>query len=227
MLYVGRYAERDIRQEGAVVGKEADSHTQSDRRTLLHIPILHTETDMGGLGAQVRDAALRVLSVKALRLKSRAVDRLWAEIEQAIERSDLCYQSVRLYQDGLPVCGREIAIVTELADKGSRNHLLLLRLIEKGASLMGTESAELLLDEYSRAKAAAAAQRTALSLPMPSSDSSSSASLLERRDRFIAARINSTLRAGETGVLFLGMLHSLDNLLDEDIRVLYPIRQPS
>jgi hypothetical protein len=44
--------------------------------------------------------------------------------------------------------------------------------------------------------------------------------LLKKRDRFIARRINSTLRPGETGILFLGMLHSLAALLDEDIRVI-------
>jgi len=57
-------------------------------------------------------------------------------------------ERARLYQDGLADCGREKEIVAELAKAGSRNYRLLLRLIEKGAIIMGTESAELLIREY-------------------------------------------------------------------------------
>jgi len=49
------------------------------------------------------------------------------------------------------------------------------------------------------------------------------ACLLDRRNRFIAYRINTTLCTGETGILFLGMLHSLENLLNKDINVIYPV----
>jgi hypothetical protein len=47
--------------------------------------------------------------------------------------------------------------------------------------------------------------------------------LLKRRDQYIARRINDTLLAGETGLIFLGMLHSVRSWLDKDIRVVYPI----
>lgn len=60
----------------------------------------------------------------------------------------LPYPRVRLYQDGLPVCGREVEITTDLARAGSRNHQLLLRVMERDATLMGTESAELLVRDY-------------------------------------------------------------------------------
>jgi hypothetical protein len=51
--------------------------------------------------------------------------------------------------------------------------------------------------------------------------------LLKRRDEYIAGRINETLRAGETGLIFLGMFHSLSSWLDKDIRVVYLIHQPA
>ena len=202
-------------------------YTKAIQRVLVYIPIVHTETDMGGLSGPVQRAALRLMGLKAWRRKSRTVDSIWTEIERAIDRLGLGYERVRLYQDGLAVCGREIEIVTDLAEKGSRNHCLLLKLIEKGASLMGTESAELLLEEYEHAKRAAAVQKTGGALRAPPLESSNGASLLDRRDRFIAARINGTLCTGETGVLFLGMLHSLDNLLAEGIRVVYVPWLPS
>ncbi len=204
-----------------------DRNTSAFQRVLVYIPIVHTETDMGGMSAAVQRTALRLLSVRDWRRKSQAVDSIWTEIEQAVERLALCCERVRIYQDGLPVCGRELEIVTDLAQKGSRNHRLLLMLIGKGASLMGTESAELLLEEYEHAKRAAAVQRAGRVLRTPLLESSQGGSLIERRDRFIAARINGTLRRGETGVLFLGMLHSLDNLLAGDIRVAYVPWRPS
>ena len=48
-------------------------------------------------------------------------------------------------------------------------------------------------------------------------------SLLVRRDQYIANRINRSLSAGETGILFLGMLHAVERYLDPDIRVVHPV----
>jgi hypothetical protein len=45
---------------------------------------------------------------------------------------------------------------------------------------------------------------------------------LKRRDKFIAERIDTTLQPGETGILFLGMLHSLSGLLAPDIELMDP-----
>jgi len=51
--------------------------------------------------------------------------------------------------------------------------------------------------------------------------------LLAQRDRYIANRIDSTLVAGESGILFLGMLHSLSTLLAKDIRLVFPVELSS
>jgi len=213
---------------------DADCHSKAFRRKLVHIPIVHSETDLGDLSGPVQRAGLRLLGSRAWRSKLKAIEAMWAEIERSIEHSELSYERVRLYQDGLPVCGRELEIVADLAKKGGLNHRLLQRLIEKGASLMGTESSELLLEEYERAKVVArsaiASHSRRAKGPRPSTRDPTSLpgdTLLSRRDSFIAARINSTLREGETGILFLGMLHSLDNLLAEDIEVVYVPRLPS
>ncbi len=44
-------------------------------------------------------------------------------------------------------------------------------------------------------------------------------SLLERRDRFIAERIDATLKPWQSGIIFLGVLHSLSGKLAPDIEV--------
>ena len=143
-------------RSGAPFMEEADKcdGAENDPRTLIHIGIVHTEADMGALSESIQRATLQRLSVKAWRRKLRAIDKRWTEIEEIVERLPLPRGKVRLYQDGLPVCGRELEIVEELANQGSRNHRLLLRLIEKGAVIMGTESPDLLLEEYERVKQA-------------------------------------------------------------------------
>jgi hypothetical protein len=130
---------------------------------------------------------------------------------------------MRVYQDGLPVCRHELEIVSELASAGNRNHGLLLKLQARGATLMGTESPELLVEEYQLAAAAfasGAAARTEVRQKQLRD------ALLEKRDRYIAARINGTLGAGESGILFMGMLHQVVRYLDSDIDVIYPLGPP-
>jgi len=194
-------------------------------RRLIYFPIIHTPTDMGALRESVIRATLEKAGRACLSRKTAAIDKIWTEIEEVIETQALCFDRVRLYQDGLPVCGQEAKIVTELAQAGSRNHQLLLHLMARGATLIGTESSDLLVQEYQLAKqslttrppraAGVAAQRRALS-----------DALLQRRDQFMAQRINDTLKPGDTGILFLGMLHSLERYLHKDIKVIYPLHRP-
>ena len=42
----------------------------------------------------------------------------------------------------------------------------------------------------------------------------------------MAQRINDTLKDGETGILFLGMLHSVERYLHPDVKVIYPLHRP-
>ena len=44
--------------------------------------------------------------------------------------------------------------------------------------------------------------------------------LLDRRDRFVAQRIDKTLQTGETGILFLGALHRAAAMLPNTIQVI-------
>jgi len=193
-------------------------------RTLIYFPIVHTPADMGALQESVARATLEKTGRAGLARKTAAIDKIWTEIEVAIDALALPFDRVRLYQDGLPVSGREAEIVTELAEAGSRNHQLLLRLMAQGAVLMGTESGDLLVQEYQLARqslttrppraAGVAAPRRALS-----------EALLQRRDQFMAQRIHETLKSGETGILFLGMLHSLERYLNPDVKVIYPLHR--
>lgn len=195
-------------------------------RTLIHIPIVHSAADMGTFTGSLKEVALRTIGKTGWRQKMKRIDQFWSEVDAVVLRLELPYPRVRLYQDGLPVCGHEREIVSELARKGSPNHRLLLDLTVKGALLMGTESAELLMEEL-------VLQREIHAEPSPGEvrlekrrRRSRGEDLLRRRDAFIARRIDETLQPNETGLLFLGGFHDVGGALRGDIRQLYPIGPP-
>ncbi|HUY88123.1 MAG TPA: hypothetical protein VMV10_05285 [Pirellulales bacterium] len=191
-------------------------HGMTSRR-LIWVPIIHTQEDLGSLRESVRRLHVRRTGPRQWQRGQKVIETMWTNIGQEIERLDLDYSRVRLYQDGLACCGREEEIVRDLAEVGSRNHQLLLRLMARGARIMGTESPELLLEEYefSRHAILAAASRT---VATPEQREASDR-ILKRRDAFVARRIDETLLPGETGLAFLGLLHSLDGRLAPDIEV--------
>jgi hypothetical protein len=189
------------------------------KRRLIRVPVVHSQTDLGSMRDSVGHVVSNTKEAKAWERHVRAVDEGWDEIDRRMAAADLDYRHVRLYQDGLPICGYELDIVRELAQNNSPNHRLLLELIEKGARLTGTESPELLVMEYAlMQEMVSAAQRGGTAgAALAKSKQDEARRLLQKRDRFIAGRINETLRPSETGLIFLGLLHSLEHYLATDI----------
>lgn len=196
-------------------------------RLLISIPIIHSQVEMGAMARSVRRLSVKKLGRDAWKRNVDVIGRMWRDLRQAVEAWELPWEKVRLYQDGLPRCGRETEIVTTLAKAGSPNHQLLLSLMSRGATLMGTESPDLLLEEYRLAREGLAAEDSGDTAGRGAQREARSRALLARRDRDIAKRINDSLRPGEIGLVFLGMLHSLGPDLARDIRVSYPIRRPA
>src|ERR1017187_10547797 len=192
-------------------------------RKLVYIPIIHTLADMGTLGAAVRGMKLSALGRQGLSHNAAVVEKMWSQIESVVARLPVPPGSMRVYQDRLPVCGHEREIVAELASAGNRNHGLLLKLQARGAILMGTESPELLVEEYQLAAAAFASGST---VRTQIRQKRLRDMLLEKRDRYIADRIDRTLCAGESGILLMGMLHDVKRYLDPNIDVVYPLGPP-
>ncbi len=181
-------------------------------RRLIWVPIIHTPEDLGKLRASVRDHYIGQKGTAGWNAHVRAVGDFWRAVRRKVEQLDVNPANLRLYQDALPVCGFEAKIVGELAETGAPNHRLLADLMARGASLTGTESPHLLVEEYELNRRSLAGQ--------PIDDfAEKSRALLEARDTFIADRISRTLQPGETGLIFLGMAHSLENRLPEDVTV--------
>lgn len=146
----------------------------------------------------------------------------------AIMSWDVSFSETVVYQDALPVSvgprRLEMLIVAEMAKKGSANHQLLQWMIERGADVLGTESPDLLVAEYTIVRDSLSDPNARLDSPLVRAKL---AELLERRDQYIAERIHQTLPANRTGVIFLGMLHNLSRFLPGDIDVSYPFGLPS
>jgi hypothetical protein len=205
------------------LGEMKNSLPGGRARKLVYLPIIHTAADMGTLGASIRGMKLSTLGRQGLKQNAAVVDKMWEELERVVSNLPVPPGTVRVYQDGLPVSGHEQEIVSELAATGHRNHGLLLKLQARGATLMGTESPELLVAEYQLATAAFACGASARTEVRQKQLRDT---LLEKRDRYIGDRINRTLGAGESGILFMGMLHEVARYLDPDIAVVYPLGPP-
>ena len=190
-----------------------------ETRRLIWIPIIHSQSDLGSVGEPLRQLYVRRTSHEDWDRHIQTVDDAWERIRQAIERMDLDYGAVRVYQDGLPQCDHELDIVKDLAASGSQNHRILLDLAAKGATIVGTESPALLLEEYELVQQALARLATDEADALTGEHQELSKLGLERRDRFIAGRVNETLKAGEVGLIFLGLLHRLERFLPPDIEM--------
>ena len=185
-------------------------------RNLIYVPVVHTALDMGSLGGQVERLYRARFGAEKWQAHGRIIQEMWGGITERLSALQLDFAHVRLYQDGLPVCGKEEQIVRDLAARGSLNHRLVAQLMERGARLMGTESPELLLREYHLVKSQLSAGQAC---PPSPPDRLAADPTLRARDEFVAARIAATLAEGETGVLFMGLAHAVQRYLPPDIQL--------
>jgi hypothetical protein len=174
---------------------------------------------MGGLAEGLAAAIIDRFGRRHWEEYLALIDGFWQAVRAEIERLGLSYRQVDLYQDGLPVCGKELEIVEKAAAAGSENHQLLLDLASRGASVRGTEDPALLLDEYRDMKSALEGKdhpRPACS-PGQTGEGPQYRQRLSKRDAYIGRRIGDSLQPGRTGILFLGMMHNVEPFLPADI----------
>jgi len=193
-------------------------------RELIYIPIIHTEVDMGTMLDSVKKEYLDKYGPEKWQQHLKVIDDMWNGLREKIFNLNLPYGRVRIYQDGLPVCGKELEIVREVAEKGSLNHQIILELVSKGAKLEGAEDAKLLVEEYHNFQKVYQATDKAEKRRILQNYKRGSEELLIKRDKFIAGRIEATLAEDEIGVLFMGLQHAVDKYL-KGIKISYLIHR--
>lgn len=188
-------------------------------RTLIYVPMVHSEADLGTMAEEVRRKLADTVGAGAAARRAGLVDAMWDGIRRRLLGEPVTWARVRLYQDGLPVCGWEDKIVRDVAATGSKNHLLLLDLVKRGATLMGTEDAALVVREYRRVQRLVEAARSRAPDEEMRAIVAEGDEILAARDAFIARRIDETLAEDEVGILFAGLLHRVDELLSGKLEV--------
>ncbi len=189
---------------------------------MLVVPVFHSEAEMGTVRDYMRAVGERVFGKERWGRHRADVERFWGEVERSLhERLTAVDTSrVRLYQDGQVINGPiGTKIAEQIAAAGSKNHQILLGLIKRGATLMRTESFELLKEEHGLVKAIATAKDANERALATAAYAGRKDSLLEERDTQIARNIVRTLKEGELGVLFIGALHEVERKLPPDIEV--------
>lgn len=194
-------------------------------RRLLSVPMLHTQADLGSMAGLLRQEYTERYGAERWDEHARALAALWGDLREQVLTRLAGIPRVRVFQDGLPVCGREMEIVREVAAAGSQNYRLVLDLVDQGATVEGSEDPGLLRQELELLRNLAAVRDPAARSDIAGQIAQEQERLLEARDRYVAARIDRTLGAGETGVLFMGLKHQVERYLDPDIAVEYVMPQ--
>jgi hypothetical protein len=194
-----------------------------DGSSLIYVPILHAQDDAGSRTSLLTRNDRNEIVRRKIDQGPSAVDEMWEGIAAKVEGLSLPWDRVRIYQDGLPVCGNELEVVTRLAANGCRSSNYILKFIRNGAAIEGTEDMELLIKEYDLLnqllmKRSGVGQQEANTLYQ-----ASSRSLLVVRDQFIFNRIVGTLQPGELPLVFMGVMHRLDKMLEQAYSVAYVI----
>jgi len=194
-----------------------------DMKRLIYVPILHARDDSRHTASVLDGNETGGSSGSGMRKELTAVDEMWEGIAAKIGELNLPLNRARIYQDGLPVCGNELEVVTRLAESGSPNFLFLLDLIQKRAKLEATEDLDLLVREYDLLNKLLMKNSSKDRKIMIAEYQSKSRELLTLRDEFILDRINTTLQPGEFPVVFMGVMHRLDKMLEKNFLVSYVI----
>lgn len=189
-------------------------------RRLIVIRIVHAPSDMGSASSGLEKDGISAMGKQAWEENQKKIERFWQELETEVDCLDLEMSKLHIYQDGLP-CAGELGerIVRETATKGSRNYQIVQKLMDRGARIEATESVELLRQEYRYIKTFLDAETPQARAAAEADYNQVKDKLLEERDAFIAAAIDSTLKDDETGLLFIGASHHVQHWLAKDIEV--------
>jgi len=177
-------------------------------KKLLYVPIIHMEADLGSVAAIIDKRSSQMCGRERWDKHKETVSGFWDSIANYFGR--LSAYNLKIYQDGLMIDGKlGRKIIEEGASKGSKNHKIVLKLMEKGAKIMKTEDIHLLKKEYDSlielSQTKSPIEKTLVYIGYKLRKNP----LMEKRDKFMAERINETLQDEEVGVFFIGVYHNV------------------
>lgn len=187
-------------------------------RKLLYVPIIHLGSDLGSAASALDQRGASLCGEERWARHKETVAKFWDSIANYFATVDA--SNLKIYQDGLPADG-ELGkkIIEEGVKRGSKNYQIILELMVRGAKIIKTEDPALLQEEYENitgiTRAESAPEKSDASVNYKTRRNK----LTKERDKFVAKKINETLKEGETGVLFIGSYHDVLSHLPKDIVV--------
>jgi hypothetical protein len=187
-------------------------------RTLIYVPVIHTSADLGSIAEDVAKRGITSLGEEIWAKHKKTVDGFWNAISEYFDSLDV--KGMKIYQDGMVGEGEMgQKIVEDAAKAGSKNYQLVLRLLEKGAVLVKTEDFKLVKKEYDRLCAIIQAKSITRKMIAFIKYKLVKTILLNKRDVFIAERIDQTLKPDEQAILFIGAFHKIKKRIPKSIQV--------
>lgn len=187
-------------------------------RTLIYAPVIHTSADLGSLAKDVTKRGIADLGEDVWRQHQRTVEGFWDAISDYFISVDV--SGMKVYQDGMVAEG-DVGekIVEEGVKSGSRNYELVAKLLKRGAILVKTEDFNLVKEERDKLLKITQAKTKLEKLFGFIRYKLTKNTLLNKRDRFIAQRIDESLPQDQTGILFIGAYHNINPKLPRDIQI--------
>jgi len=187
-------------------------------RTLTYVPVIHSSADLGSMAKAVAKRGVVHLGEEHWNRYRKTVEGFWVAMLYYFDSVNV--SGLKIYQDGMMVEG-EIGqkIVAEGVKAGSKNYEIVARLLQKGAVLVKTEDFKLVKEECDRLLAVIQAKSMPKKLFALIKYKLIKKRLLNKRDEFIAQRINETLKENEKGIIFIGAFHNIKKRLARDIQI--------
>jgi hypothetical protein len=190
-------------------------------RTLIYVPIIHSVTDMGSLGEELKRKSALEFGEDRWQKHTETVNGYWDAIESYFENIDLYIKETKIYQDGMFVDGEiGMKLISDGVKAGSKNSIIVSNLLNRGAILIRTEDFQMVKAEYDGLQRILKAKSNFKKILLMLRYKLSKPLFLKRRDKFMAGRIAETLGPTETGILFIGAYHNVMNRLPKDITVI-------
>jgi len=188
-------------------------------KKLIYVPIIHMSADLGSLAKDLNRRGIADLGEELWKEHIKTVEGFWDVVSHYFDSIDIA--GMKIYQDGM-VAGGEVGqkIVEEGAKSGSKNYELVSELLKRGAILVKTEDFKLVKKERDRLIAITQAKSLTEKLIAFIKYKLVKNILLNKRDKFIARRIDETLNQDEKGIVFIGAYHNIKGRLPKDVRTM-------
>ncbi len=187
-------------------------------RTLIYVPVIHNIADLGSLAGDVTKRGIAYLGEDMWKEHQRVIECFWDVLTDYFNSLDAA--GMKIYQDGMVADGVVGEKIVEAGIKsGSRNYALVAMLIKKGATLVKTEDFNLVKEERDRLIKITQSKTRFKRLFGFVKYKLIKGRLLDKRDWFIAKKIDETLNLNEKGILFIGAYHNIEQKLSKDIQI--------